>query len=149
MRRAMMTTMRAVLVDAGAPGHLAIGEVEAPRPGPGEALVRVAAISLNRGEVNRAQREVAGARIGWDLAGTVLTAAANGEGPSAGQRVVGWLPAGAWAEQAAVPVSFLAPLPDAVTFAQASTFPVAGLTALHALRKGGNLLGRRVLITGA
>ena len=33
--------------------------------------------------------------------------------------------------------------------AQAATFPVAGLTALHALAKGGSLLGRRVLITGA
>jgi NADPH:quinone reductase len=36
-----------------------------------------------------------------------------------------------------------------VTFSQAATFPVAGLTAIHALAKGGGLLGRRVLITGA
>ena len=43
----------------------------------------------------------------------------------------------------------LAELPDKVTFSQAATFPVAGLTALHALGKGGPLLGKRVLVTGA
>jgi NADPH:quinone reductase-like Zn-dependent oxidoreductase len=63
--------------------------------------------------------------------------------------VVGLLPEGAWAELVAVPVHALAELPDKVTFSQAATFPVAGLTALHALAKGGPLLGRRVLVTGA
>src|SRR5262249_16291613 len=43
----------------------------------------------------------------------------------------------------------MAKLPDKVTLSQAATFPVAGLTALHALAKGGLLLGRRVLVTGA
>jgi NADPH:quinone reductase-like Zn-dependent oxidoreductase len=43
----------------------------------------------------------------------------------------------------------MAPLPDNVTFAQAATLPVAGLTALSALRFGGSIVGRRVLITGA
>ena len=37
----------------------------------------------------------------------------------------------------------------AVTFAQAATLPVAGLTALYALTKRGLLLHRRVCITGA
>ena len=36
-----------------------------------------------------------------------------------------------------------------MTDAQASTLPVAGLTALHALRQGGLLAGKRILITGA
>ena len=40
-------------------------------------------------------------------------------------------------------------LPDDVSFAQAATLPVAGLTALRALRLGGSLLGRSVLVTGA
>jgi NADPH:quinone reductase-like Zn-dependent oxidoreductase len=56
---------------------------------------------------------------------------------------------GAWAERLAVPTNALAELPDKVTFSQAATFPVAGLTALHALAKGGLLLARRVLVTGA
>ena len=66
-----------------------------------------------------------------------------------GGRVVGFLPDGAWAQHVAVPSHALASLPDAVTFAQAATLPVAGLTALYALAKRGQLLGRRVLITGA
>lgn len=144
-----MSTIRAVVVTPDAPARLALGTVEAPVPAASAALVRVAAISLNRGEVNRAQHEVAGARIGWDLAGTVEQAAADGSGPAVGTRVVGFLPSGAWAELVAVPTHALAPLPHEVTFAQAATLPVAGLTALFGLEKAGGLLGRRVLVTGA
>ena len=43
----------------------------------------------------------------------------------------------------------LAQIPDAVSFAVASTLPTAGLTAHRALEKGGFLLGKRVLITGS
>jgi NADPH:quinone reductase len=43
----------------------------------------------------------------------------------------------------------MAVLPENVSFAQAATLPVAGLTALRTLRQGGSLVGRRVLITGA
>jgi NADPH:quinone reductase-like Zn-dependent oxidoreductase len=43
----------------------------------------------------------------------------------------------------------MAELPPAVGFAEAAALPVAGLTALRALREAGTLLGRRVLVTGA
>jgi len=141
--------MRAVVVDPAAPGRLNIQQVEEPQPAPSEALVRVAAVSLNRGEVRGAQSAEAGRRIGWDVAGTVERAAADGSGPRAGARVVGLLGTGGWAERVAVPTHALAVLPDAVSFAQAATLPVAGLTALYALEHGGLLLGRSVLITGA
>jgi NADPH:quinone reductase-like Zn-dependent oxidoreductase len=49
----------------------------------------------------------------------------------------------------AVPTHALAELPEKVTYAQAATLPVAGLTALLALARGGLLAGRRVLVTGA
>lgn len=145
-----MTRIRAVVVDPNAPHRLALSEVEEPDPVPSEALVRVAAVSLNRGEVRRAMNtDEPGARPGWDLAGTVQRAADDGTGPAEGARVVGFLPSGAWAELAAVPTNALAELPDGVSFEQASTLPIAGLTALYALEKGGGLLGKRVLVTGA
>jgi len=144
-----MNANRAVVVDPEAPGRLVIRPVAEPVPDRGEAIVRVRAISLNRGEVRRSGMAAAGWRPGWDLAGEVERAAADGSGPRLGARVVGLLPEGAWAERVAVPAHALAELPDKVTLAQAATFPVAGLTALHALARGGLLLGRRVLVTGA
>ncbi|HEV8437698.1 MAG TPA: zinc-binding dehydrogenase [Methylomirabilota bacterium] len=144
-----MTANRAVVVDPEAPGRLVLRSVADPVPDRGEVIVRVRAISLNRGEVRRAGMAAAGWRPGWDLAGEVERAAADGAGPRVGARVVGLLPEGAWAERVAVPAHALAELPDKVTLSQAATFPVAGLTALHALEKGGALLGRRVLVTGA
>jgi NADPH2:quinone reductase len=59
------------------------------------------------------------------------------------------MPTNAWAEQVAVPSNMLAPLRDDVTFEQAATLPVAGLTALRALDIIGPLLARRALVTGA
>ena len=140
---------RAVVVDPEAPGRLVIRPVPDPVPDRGEAVVRVKALSLNRGEVRRSGLAAAGWRPGWDLAGTVERGAADGSGPPVGARVVGLLPEGAWAERVAVPTHALAELPDKVTFPQAATFPVAGLTALYALAKRGQILARRVLVTGA
>ena len=48
-----------------------------------------------------------------------------------------------------VPTERLAVLPEGVGFTEAASLPIAGLTALRALRVGGPLLGRRVLVTGA
>jgi NADPH:quinone reductase len=144
-----MRANRGIVVDPEAPGRLVIRPVAEPVADRGEAVVRVRAVSLNRGEVRRSGTAVAGWRPGWDLAGEVERAANDGSGPPVGARVVGLLPEGAWAERVAVPTPALAELPGKVTFSQAATFPVAGLTALHALAKGGLLVGRRVLVTGA
>jgi len=144
-----MATNQAVVVDQKIPGKLIIRDVAMPQLLPSEALVRGSAISLNRGETRRSIQAEDGWRPGWDLAGVVEQAAADGSGPHTGGRVVGFLPEGAWARYVAVPSHALASLPDAVTFAQAATLPVAGLTALYALAKRGQLLRRRVLITGA
>ena len=144
-----MSKILGVIVDPSVPGRLALREVAAPTPALDEALVRVKAISLNRGEVRRSTTADAGWQPGWDLAGIVETAAADGSGPPQGARVVGFRRFGAWAELVSVPTHSLAELPANVSFAQAATLPVAGLTAYHALLKGGLLLGRSVLITGA
>jgi NADPH:quinone reductase len=124
-------------------------EIAEPAPRRDEALVEVRAFSLNRGELASFARNREGWVPGQDVAGVVLRAAANGEGPPAGARVVALVDEFGWAERVAVPDHRMAVLPDAVSFAQAATLPVAGLTALRTLRHGGALVGRRVLITGA
>jgi len=147
-----MSSIRAIVVDPDVAGRLVVREFAPPVPSPSEALVRVSAISLNLGEVRGAMNADAGRRPGWDLAGRVEQPAADGSGPRKGARVVGMIAArtgGGWAEQVAVSTRNLAEIPDTVTFAQASTLPVAGLTALWALEKGGLLLNHNVLITGA
>src|SRR5262249_51785035 len=74
--------------------------------------------------------------------------AADGSGPRTG-RVVGLLRTGAWAELIAVPSTNLATLPDSVSFAEASTLPVAGLTALYSFDRANGVARRNVLVTGA
>src|SRR6266851_712949 len=146
----MPQQVRAVVVDPAAPGKLAIRPVELRDPDRDEVAVRVNAISLNRGETRRAlQVAEPGWRPGWDFAGVIDTAAADGSGPKPGTRVVGILPSGAWAERVNCRSHAVAALPDTVSDAEAATLPVAGLTALHALRQGGLLLGRKVLVDGA
>lgn len=142
--------MRAVVYEPDAPGALELSEVPAPEPGSAEALVRVAATSVNFADVAfLRERQVRGAVPGFDASGVVLTAAADGSGPPPGTRVVtfGW--SGGWAELRAVDVDEMAKVPDGVDLGAAAAVPVAGVTALRALRRLGSLVGRRVLITGA
>jgi len=144
-----MGAMRAVLVDRDLPERLVIRTAPAPAPGPSDVLIRVKAFSLNRGETRTALLEAeTGWRPGWDVAGIVERAAADGSGPPTGARVVGST-LGGWAELVAIPSSWVAELPDAVAFAQAAALPVAGLTARRALTKRGELTGLKVLVTGA
>ncbi|WP_329395432.1 zinc-binding dehydrogenase [Streptomyces lydicus] len=141
--------MRALVVDHSAPGRLALGTVADPEPGPDEVLVRISAISLNYGELPKPDDVAEGTVPGWDAAGVVERAAANGRGPKPGDRVITWGWNAGWAELRAVPVDELAVLPDAVDFTAAAALPVAGLTALRALRTAGVRPGQRVAITGA
>ena len=142
--------MRA-LVATATPPHAELAEVPNPQARHDEALVEVRAFSLNRGETRRLSSLEPGSITGWDVAGVVRTAAADGSGPPEGARVVGMMPppGGGWAEHAPVRTELLAELPDEVTFEQGATLPVAGLTALRSLEHAGFVLGRRVLVTGA
>src|SRR6202140_3080660 len=133
----------------GGPEPIAIREVAEPELQPNEALVGVHAFSLNRGELRLFQVRPEGWRPGQDIAGVVVSAAADGSGPIAGTRVVALCDWEGWAERAAVPSRRIAPIADNVSFAAAASLPVAGLTALRSLRHGAPLLGKRVLITGA
>lgn len=144
-----MSTNQAVFVDTD--HRLILSPAPEPNPTPAEAVIEVAATSLNRGETRRAlTRAQPGWRPGWDIAGVVAQEAANGSGPRKGARVVGLSPnGGGWARRITAATNNLAEIPPEISFTEAASLPVAGLTALHALSKRGNLIGRRVLITGA
>jgi NADPH2:quinone reductase len=142
--------MRALVHDPSQPRGLRLAEVPVPEPGPSQALIEVHAVSLNFGEVAflhefRRPGEV----NGWDAAGVVVRAAADGSGPAVGTRVASFGPGAGWAELRAVDSAELGVIGDDVDFGAASALPAAGVTALRALRALGPVVGRRVLVTGA
>ncbi len=142
--------MRAVINTPAGPGRVAVVDgVADPVPASDEVVLAVDAFSLNRGELALLGARPEGWRPGQDVAGRVVTAAADGSGPEVGDCVVGLVEQAGWAERVAVPVDRLAVLPSGVDPAAAATLGIAGRTALHTTALGGNLLGRRVLVTGA
>lgn len=142
--------MRGYLTDPNASGGLRLADdLPEPEPAPDELLLDVRSFGVNRGELFLLQQRTDGWRPGQDVAGVVAQAALDGSGPVEGDRVVGVVDGGSWGERVAVPTNWAAHLPTAVSFAQGASLPIAGLTALRALRVDGPVLGRRVLITGA
>lgn len=141
--------MRGLVMDQAAPGMLRFTHLPDPRLKANQVLVRVSAISLNRGEVRDLRQQPAGAVPGWDAAGTVVQTARDNQGLCIGTRVVtnGW--GGAWAELRAVDLDSLAVVPKDVDLGEASALPVAGVTALRALQVLGDVRGKRVMVTGA
>ena len=75
--------------------------------------------------------------------------ASDGSGPAVGARIVGLTEEAGWAERTPVRTDRLAVLSDNTRFEEAAVLPIPGLTALRALRRGGFLLDRSVMITGA
>jgi NADPH:quinone reductase-like Zn-dependent oxidoreductase len=142
------------------PGVLRLGEVEVPTPAPDQVLVRVRASSINPvewygvtgpvfGRIGAGWRRPKDPRVGADLAGVVETVGADVQGCEPGDEVFG-CGAGAWAEYAVASASKLAPKPARVSFVEAAAVPVAGVTALQALRDHGQVQsGQRVLVNGA
>lgn len=141
--------MRALINSGGGGIEVDLAEVPEPEPGPGEAVVEVSAVAVNRGELRLLAARPQGWQPGQDIAGVVVEAAADGSGPAQGTPVVGWPEEGGWAQRVAVPTTHLATLAPDVSMSQAATLPIAGITALRLVRSGGDLEGKRVLITGA
>ncbi|HEY8815200.1 MAG TPA: NAD(P)-dependent alcohol dehydrogenase [Candidatus Dormibacteraeota bacterium] len=155
--------MKAILQRGyGGPEVLQLTEIERPTVADGDVLVRVRAASANaldwhymRGEP-RVMRMSSGLRkpkqesVGVDFAGTVETVGSNVKQFKPGDEVFGGR-TGAFADYVCVPEGKQIVLkPANVTFEEAAAVPVAGITALQALRDGGHVAaGQHVLINGA
>lgn len=149
-------TMRAVRFhEYGPPSVLVVDTVDRPEPQAGEVLVRVHFAGVNpidwklrAGYLQQYIPIPLPATPGLDFAGTVL---GLGEGVTAvaiGDRVFG-RGAGTYAEFAIAPIATIAHLPDGVSFEQAATLHVGGVTAWLALFDSAHLeAGQRLLIQG-
>src|SRR5919107_2918404 len=147
----------------GSADVLQLREVPKPSPAAGEVLVRICAASPNpwdwhfmRGLPYISRLAGAGLRkprnpiLGSDVAGQVESVGAEVTQFHAGDEVIGFVGAGAFAEYVSVQEGFLGPKPANLTFEQAATIPLAGMTALQGLRDVGQVrAGEHVLIIGA
>src|SRR5437899_859551 len=104
--------MKALVASPTAEHNIELRDVPDPEPAPNQAVVAVKAVSVNRGELRALAAAEDGWRPGWDVAGEVMVAAADGSGPGAGTRVAGLVRSAGWAEQVAVRSDYLAPLPE-------------------------------------
>jgi len=91
---------------------------------------------------------------GWDVAGVVEAVGADATEFAVGDEVVGYvrkdhLQHGTFAELVAAPVRTLARKPASLSWTEAAGLPLAGLTALQALRRVGVTAGDTVLVHGA
>ncbi len=147
--------MKAVRIhEFGGPEVLRYEDAPEPQPGAGEALVRVHAASINRGDLSIR----AGAfgnpgfplTIGWEVAGTVEALGPGVEGLAPGARVLAYGPWGGYAEKAVFTAANTVPIPDSLGFAEAATIPVVFVSAWYALiERAATQPGETVLVQAA
>ncbi|QKV90686.1 NADP-dependent oxidoreductase [Streptomyces sp. NA02950] len=147
--------MRAVQIDRhGGTDVLVLREVAAPEPASGEVLIRTAASSLNPVDWKTRAWQVGPplpATLGWDISGQVV--ASNDPAHEVGAHVIAMSAQiatgrGTWAELVALPGHLLASAPATVPLADAASLPLAGTTALQALRATELSAGERILVVG-
>lgn len=142
--------MRGWITDSQSPDGLRLAtDLPEPEPRDGEVVISVRAYGINRGELALVKERPDGFRPGQDIAGVVAQTTNRPGAPPSDARVLGLVDWYGWAERVAVPVEHVAVIPDAVSFERAATLPVSGVTALRAVRLGGGLKSKRVLVTGA
>ena len=142
--------MKAVFYEQyGDPDVLQYGDRPDPKVGPDTVLVEVRASSVNPVDWKVAAGYLDGALPayfpvipGWDVAGVVTQPGPSVTEFQAGDEVIGYVRMdtvglGTFAEQVAAPVRTLARKPRNVSWAEAATMPLAGLTAYQALKAVG------------
>ena len=154
--------MKAVVHERyGPPDVLEVREVDMPSIEDHQVLVRVRASSVNPAEwyavtgpwfgrvMGGGLRGPKTARVGADLAGTVEAVGKDVTALRPGDEVFGTSGA-SWAEYAPAREVRVVPKPARVSFEEAAAVPIAGITALQALRDHGHVQsGQKVLINGA
>jgi alcohol dehydrogenase len=152
--------MRAyVLQHYGGPEGSRLMDVPVPVPGPRDILVKVRAAGLNpvdykfrQGKLRPIHRPKLPFVLGNELAGEVIDVGGDVKRFGVGDRVFARVAkerGGAFAEQACVDENHAAPMPRNLDFSTAAAVPLAGLTALQALRDElGVQPGQRVFISG-
>jgi alcohol dehydrogenase len=141
----------------GGPDVLSVEDRPAPEVGPRDVLVDVVAASLNpidyklrAGKVKLVIRRSMPIGLGCDVAGTVAAVGTEVTRFAPGDRVFARLEKlrmGGLAEQVAADESVVAKMPANASFVDAAAVPLAGLTALQALREAAQLrAGQRVLV---
>lgn len=158
--------MRAIaFYEYGPPSVLEVEERPVPAPGPGQVRVAVKACAMNAADwhILRADPWVARVALGLlkprhNVLGCDLAGIVDEVGPGVtrfriGDAVMGELGSngfGAFAEQVCAPDAALVLKPHGIGFEEAAAAPLAGVTALQALRTHGKLKpGESVLINGA
>jgi NADPH:quinone reductase-like Zn-dependent oxidoreductase len=160
-RAPLPATMRVAEYDRyGGPEVLVVRERPRPTPGRGQVLVRVRAAALNPKDVLvRAGkfRWLTGRRFprrtGYDWAGEIAALGPGVDDLAVGARALGMIDAqagGACGEYVVAERGELTRCPPGLAFAEAAALPLAGLTALQALRDLAALAaGQRLLVNGA
>lgn len=154
--------MRAIVYRSyGGPDVLEAADLPIPEPGEGQVLVRVRAASVNPLDFKIATgnfRPILRARFpqvpGYDVAGEVVRLGPGVTGYVGGTHIHAHVTSGgAAAEYALVPTADAASIPEGMDFATAAGLPLAGMTALQALRDAGGMplhdAKQRVLVLGA
>jgi len=125
--------MKAIQVkETGGPEKMQLADVPKPTPGPGQALVRIAASGVNFIDVYfRIGLYKADLPLtpGSEAAGTVEAVGPNVTEVAPGQRVAYAMARGSYAEYALVPASLLVPIPDGLDFETAAAVMLQGMTA--------------------
>jgi len=151
-----MEKMKAVVYNKkGFPDKLIYRNVEKPRPNDNEVLIKILAVSANAADYRSMRMGIIPKRriFGADIAGRVESVGGNIRQFKPGDEVIGDLSDcgfGGFAEYAVAPEKALIPKPTKILFEEAAALPMAGITALQALRDKGNIQkGQKVLIVGS
>ncbi|MGB3500819.1 MAG: NADPH:quinone oxidoreductase family protein [Mesorhizobium sp.] len=149
-------TMRAIVCHShGWPQALAVGDAPVPAPGPDQMLVRVSAAGVNFADMlvigGSYQEKLAPPFIpGAELCGTVVSVGKDVLGYSVGDRVMGQVPSGAYAEFVCLDSLRAAKVPASMSDDEAAGFYIPYGTAYAGLiDRAGLASGDVVVVTGA